>query len=334
MFSKLIIFDMVLFMLKKIGVLTSGGDAPGMNAAARAVVRSGIQSGLDVYGIYGGYAGLHSGNIKLLDRFSVSDVVNRGGTFLGSARFPEFKQESVRKQAIQQMRQLGIEALVVIGGDGSYMGAKALTEMGYPCIGVPGTIDNDVPGTNYTIGFDTALNLVVNAIDRLRDTSSSHSRISIIEVMGHFCGDLALLSGIAGGAEYLVFPEAGGFNEENLIKQIHAGIAKGKRHGIVVITEHLTDVQQLAKTIEKHTGLESRATVLGYIQRGGVPTARDRIIASQFGDFAVRLLLQGYGGRCVGRINNKLVHHDIIDAIENMPHLYSEELYSLSTRLF
>lgn len=321
-------------MIKKIGVLTSGGDAPGMNAAARAVVRSGIQSGLEVYGVYDGYEGLYAGRIKKLDRFSVSDVVNRGGTFLGSARFPDFKQESVRQHAIEQMKQHGIEALVVIGGDGSYMGAKALTEMGYPCIGVPGTIDNDVPGTNYTIGFDTALNLVVNAIDRLRDTSSSHKRISIIEVMGRYCGDLALLAGIAGGTEYLVIPEAGGYNEQVLIEQIYAGIAKGKKHGIVVITEKLTNVDELAKTIQRATGLESRATVLGYIQRGGVPTARDRIIASQFGDFAVRLLLEGHGGRCVGRINNQLVHHDIVYAIDNLPHLYNEELYALSSRLF
>lgn len=321
-------------MIKKIGVLTSGGDAPGMNAAARAVVRSGLRNGLEVYGVYDGYEGLHAGNIKKLDRFSVSDVVNRGGTFLGSARFPEFKEESVRREAIEQMRKVGLEALVVIGGDGSYMGAKALTEMGYPCIGIPGTIDNDVPGTNYTIGFDTALNVVVEAIDRLRDTSSSHNRISIVEVMGRYCGDLALLAGIAGGAEYLIIPEAGGLDETRLLKQIHSGIAKGKKHAIVVITEKVTDVQQLANHIESSTGVECRATVLGHIQRGGTPSARDRVIASQFGDYAVRLLLEGHGGRCIGRIDNKLVHNDIIYAIENMPHLYNKELFALSTRLF
>lgn len=321
-------------MIRKIGVLTSGGDAPGMNAAARAVVRSGLRSGLDIYGVYDGFAGLHAGKIEKLDRFAVSDVVNRGGTFLGSARFPEFKEKKVREEAIEQMRAIGLDALVVIGGDGSYMGAKALTEMGYPCIGIPGTIDNDVPGTNYTIGFDTALNVVVDAIDRLRDTSSSHKRISIVEVMGRYCGDLALWAGIAGGAEYLIIPEAGGLDEQKLLKQINAGIARGKKHAIVVITEHVTDVKKLAEVIEEDTGLESRATVLGHIQRGGIPTARDRVIASQFGDFAVRLLMEGHGGRCIGRIDNQLVHNDIIYAIENMPHLYNKELYGLSTRLF
>jgi 6-phosphofructokinase 1 len=321
-------------MVRKIGVLTSGGDAPGMNASVRAVVRSGLSHGLEVYGIYDGFAGLHAGKIERMDRHSVSDIINIGGTFLGSARFPEFKEESVRRQAIEQMKKVGMDALVVIGGDGSYMGAKKLTEMGYPCIGIPGTIDNDVAGTDFTIGFDTALNTVVDAIDRLRDTSSSHNRISIVEVMGRHCGDLALWASIAGGAEYLIIPEAGGLDEDKLIEQIKAGAAKGKKHAIVAITEHVTDVNRLAKTIEAQTGLETRATILGHIQRGGSPTARDRVLASRLGDYAVELLMQGHGGRCVGIQANQLVHHDIIDAIENMVRPFDKQMYALSDRLF
>ncbi|GAA5215440.1 6-phosphofructokinase [Corallincola platygyrae] len=321
-------------MIKRIGVLTSGGDAPGMNAAVRAVVRSGLQAGLEVYGVNNGYAGLHAGDIHKLDRYSVSDTINKGGTFLGSARFPDFKKVEVREQAIEQMKKRGIEALIVVGGDGSYMGAKKLTEMGYPCIGVPGTIDNDIAGTNFTIGFDTALNVVMEAIDRLRDTCSSHNRISIVEVMGRHCGDLALWASIAGGAEFLVIPEADAWDEAKLLKQIQDGIAKGKKHAIVVITEHVTDVNALAKNIEGQTGLETRATVLGHIQRGGSPTCRDRVLASRMGDYAVQLLLEGQGGRCVGILANKLVHHDIIEALEEMVRPFDKELYDLSQRLF
>ncbi len=322
-------------MINKIGVLTSGGDAPGMNSAIRAVVRSALVRGVEVYGVRDGYAGLHAGNIEKMSRFSVSDVINRGGTFLGSARFPEFAEEKVREEAIEQMRKLGLEALVVIGGDGSYMGAKKLTEMGYPCIGIPGTIDNDVAGTDFTIGFDTAMNTVVDAIDRLRDTSTSHRRISIVEIMGRYCGDLAIWAAIAGGCEFLVVPEAGEFDEAKLLEQINAGLAKGKKHAIVAITEHMTDVNQLAKHIEKATGLETRGTILGHIQRGGSPTARDRVLASRLGDYAVDLLLKGIGGgRCVGIQANKLVNHDIIDAIQNMVRPFDRDLYELSDRLF
>ena len=320
-------------MIKRIGVLTSGGDAPGMNAAIRAVVREGLHLGLEVYGIYDGYEGLHQNRIEKLDRKSVSDVINRGGTFLGSARFPEFKEESVRKEAIENLKQHGIEALVVIGGDGSYMGAKKLTEMGFPCIGIPGTIDNDIPGTTYTIGFDTALNIVVDAIDRLRDTSTSHKRISIVEIMGRYCGDLTLGAAVAGGAEFVVIPEKG-YNEAELLKQVQAGIDKGKKHAIIAMCEHVTNVDALAKHIEKETGRETRATILGHLQRGGTPTARDRIMASRMGSYAVKLLIDGEGGRCVGLMNSKMVHHDIIDCIENMKRPFNQELFDLSDSLF
>lgn len=320
-------------MIKKIGVLTSGGDAPGMNAAIRAVVREALYNGLEVYGIYDGYAGLHAGKIERLDRGSVSDAVNSGGTFLGSARFPEFKEESVRQEAIENLKRHGIDALVVIGGDGSYMGAKKLTEMGYPCIGLPGTIDNDIPGTTYTIGYDTALNTVVDAIDRLRDTSASHKRISIIEIMGRYCGDLTLRAAVAGGIEFVVIPEKK-YDEEALINEIAEGINRGKKHLLVAICEHVTNVEELAKDIEKTTGRETRATILGHIQRGGKPTARDRIMASRMGSFAIKVLLEGHGGRCVGMINSKMVHHDIIDCIENMTRPFNQELYDLSDSLF
>ncbi|QUM84401.1 MULTISPECIES: 6-phosphofructokinase [unclassified Moritella] len=320
-------------MIKRIGVLTSGGDAPGMNAAIRAVVREGLHLGLEVYGIYDGYAGLHQNRIEKLDRKSVSDVINRGGTFLGSARFPEFKEESVRQEAIENLKKHDIDALVVIGGDGSYMGAKKLTEMGFPCIGIPGTIDNDIPGTTYTIGFDTALNTVVDAIDRLRDTSTSHQRISIVEIMGRYCGDLTMGAAVAGGAEFVVIPEKG-YDEAELLTQVKAGIEKGKKHAIIAMCEHVTNVDALAKHIEAETGRETRATILGHLQRGGTPTARDRIMASRMGSFAVKLLLEGEGGRCVGLMNSQMVHHDIIDCINNMKRPFNQELFDLSDSLF
>lgn len=319
-------------MVNKIGVLTSGGDAPGMNAAIRAVVRAGLSNGLEVYGIHDGYLGLHRDRVEKLERRSVSDVLSRGGTILGSARFPEFREESVRQEAIANLQKHGIEALVVIGGDGSYMGAKKLTEMGYPCIGLPGTIDNDIAGTDFTIGFDTAVNVALDAIDRLRDTSSSHKRISVVEVMGRHCGDLAMWAAVAGGAEAVVVPEQN-FDKHALFRKIEEGISRGKRHALVVICEHVTDVNGLANQIEGRTGLETRATILGHIQRGGSPTARDRILASRMGAYAVDLLIAGHGGRCVGLLNNQLVHHDIVECIEKMKRPFDQEMFRLSEYL-
>ena len=286
-------------MIKKIGVLTSGGDAPGMNTAVRAVVRTCLSHDIEVFGIYDGYAGLHADKVEQLYRHSVSDLLNRGGTFLGTARFPEFKEEKVRQEAIEVLEKHGIEALIVIGGDGSYMGAKKISEMGFPCIGIPGTIDNDIAGTDYTIGFMTCLNTIVDAIDRLRDTSSSHNRISIVEIMGRHCGDLTLWAAIAGGSEYVILPEKG-FTEESLIDQIELGEKKGKKHAIIAITEHITDVNELAKRIQAKTKRETRATILGHIQRGGPPLAFDRILSSRMGSFAVELLMEGRSARCIG----------------------------------
>ena len=320
-------------MIKKIGVLTSGGDAPGMNAALRGVVRTALTEGLEVYGVKDGYLGLYENRIEKLDRSSVSDVINKGGTFLGSARFPEFRDEAVREKAIENLKEHGIDALVVVGGDGSYMGAKKLTEMGYPCIGLPGTIDNDIAGTDYTIGYLTALNTVIDAIDRLRDTSSSHQRISIVEIMGRHCGDLTLMSAIAGGCEYIITPETG-LDKEKLVNNIKDGIKKGKKHAIIALTELMMDANELAKEIEDATGRETRATVLGHIQRGGRPTAFDRVLASRMGNYAVHLLLEGHGGRCVGIQREQLVHHDIIDAIENMKRPVRHDLYKVAEELF
>ena len=320
-------------MIKKIGILTSGGDAPGMNSAVRAVIRTCLANDIEVFGIYDGYGGLHQGKIEKLDRQSASDIINRGGTFLGTARFPEFREESVRKEAIKNLKKYGIEALIVIGGDGSYMGAKKLSEMGYPCIGIPGTIDNDIAGTDYTIGFMTALNTIVDAVDRLRDTSSSHNRISIVEIMGRYCGDLTLWAAIAGGSEYVIVPEIE-FDEEALLSQLARGEAKGKKHAIIAITEHVTDVNELAKRIEAKTGRETRATVLGHIQRGGAPMAFDRILASRMGAHSVELLMEGKSARCIGIQNGQMVDHDIIECLEEMKRPFRQDLYDLSHALF
>ncbi len=319
-------------MVKKIGVLTSGGDAPGMNAAVRAVVRTGIYHEMEVFGIHNGYYGLYHDEIEPLSRRSVADTVNRGGTFLGSARFPEFREESVRKEAIKNLEKHGIEALVVCGGDGSYMGAKKLTEMGFPCIGLPGTIDNDVAGTDYTIGYFTALNTVLDAIDRLRDTSSSHKRISVVEIMGRHCGDLTIAAAICSGAEFALIPEVE-YDEEKLLNELCSHVEKGKKHAIICVTEKITNVDALANQIETATGLETRATILGHIQRGGAPTAFDRMLASRMGAYAVKLLMQGHGGRCIGIQANKLVHHDIIDALENMTRPFNPHLIELCHKL-
>ena len=291
-------------MIKKIGVLTSGGDAPGMNAAIRAVVRSGISHGLEVYAIYDGYRGLYEGKIERMYRKSVSERLNRGGTFIGTARLPEFKYKEIREVCIENLHEYGIDALVCIGGDGTYHGALELTKMGVDCIGLPGTIDNDISGTEYTIGFDTALTTIVDAVDKLRDTSSSHRRCSIVEVMGRNCGALAIHAGIAVGAEIVICAETG-YNEEEVIKTV-CEAAKTKRHCIIIVSEHTLDLADLENKINERTPFTARSTVLGYIQRGGSPTPRDRILASSMGVKAVEELLNGNGGTCICEVNGKL----------------------------
>lgn len=318
--------------IKKIGVLTSGGDAPGMNAAIRAVVRTALSYGWEVLGVKDGYAGLHEGNFVKLTSHSVSDMLNRGGTFLGTARFPQFKNEQVRKEAVEVMKQNNIDALVVIGGDGSYMGAKLISELGFPCIGLPGTIDNDIAGTDATIGFDTALNTAVEAIDRLRDTCSSHKRISVVEVMGHHCGDLAVSAAVSCGVEAVLVPEVK-WDKEEVYADIKKSVDAGKRHAILIVCELQTDVHQMAKDLEALTGLETRATVLGHIQRGGTPSAVDRVLASRMGAYACELLHNGESGRCVGVKRGELVHYDIIDCINNMKHKFMQSTYDLALKL-
>ncbi|MCH1627829.1 6-phosphofructokinase [Fredinandcohnia quinoae] len=317
--------------MKKIGVLTSGGDSPGMNAAVRAVVRKAIYHDVEVYGIYQGYAGLISGQIKKMEIGTVGDIVHRGGTILYTARCDEFKTEEGQMKGIEQLRKFGIEGLVVIGGDGSFAGAKKLTEHGFPCVGVPGTIDNDIAGTDFTIGFDTALNTVIDAIDKIRDTATSHERTYVIEVMGRHAGDLALWSGLAGGAETILIPEAN-FEMDDIVARLIRGHERGKKHSIIVVAEGVGSGVDIGKQIQEATKFETRVSVLGYIQRGGSPTAFDRVLASRLGAKAVELLLEGKGGRAVGIQQNKIVDHDILEVLDKK-HTIEEDMYVLSTEL-
>ena len=299
----------------RIGVLTSGGDAPGMNAIIRAVVRAALANNDHVFGIYDGYRGLVEGKLVEFTRKDVSEILNKGGTILGTARLPEFKFEQVRQLAVNQLKRYDIEALICIGGDGTYMGALQLHKMGIKTIGIPGTIDNDIASTDFTVGFSTALTTACEAIDKLRDTSSSHQRCSIIEVMGRHCGDLALYSGLCCGAEY-IFTNETGLDKDKLLKDLKENRLAGRRHAIVVISENMTDVYQLAKEVEDYSGYECRATILGYIQRGGAPTPEDRLLAARLGNYAVDLLHEGITGCCVGINKNSLVYTPIDEALK------------------
>lgn len=302
--------------MRKIAVLTSGGDAPGMNPAIRAVVRRGIYQGLSVVGVENGYDGLMNGNFIPMDLGSVGDIIHRGGTILRSARSEEFKTEEGRQKALQKMKEAEIEGLIVIGGDGSFRGAGKLTEQGFPTIGIPGTIDNDIAGTDYTIGFDTAVNTVVEAIDKIRDTASSHERTYIIEVMGRDAGDIALWSGLCVGAESIIIPEAE-TDMDDIINRLEHGNRRGKKHSIIVVAEGVCSGSEIAKTIQERTGLETRVTVLGHLQRGGSPSAYDRMMASQMGAKAVDLLLEGQQGVMVGFKGGQLVHAPFQEAAKD-----------------
>lgn len=285
--------------MKKIAVLTSGGDAPGMNAAIRAVVRRGIFKGLEVYGVRHGYEGLIEGDFKKMDLGSVGDIIHRGGTVLRSARSELFKTKEGRNLALESLREMGIEGLIVIGGDGSFKGAGKLTEQQFPTIGIPGTIDNDIAGTEYSIGFDTAVNTVIGAIDKIRDTAYSHERICIIEVMGREAGDIALWSGLCSGAESIIIPEAP-HTIEDIIFRIQEGQKRGKMHSIIVVAEGVCSGEELKNVIKRKFALDSRVIVLGHLQRGGSPTAYDRMMASRMGAKAVDLLIEGKKGIMVG----------------------------------
>ncbi|CCV64757.1 6-phosphofructokinase [Alteracholeplasma palmae J233] len=299
----------------KIAVLTSGGDAPGMNAAIRAVVRASLHYGFEVYGVLDGYKGLLEDRMILLNHDAVSGLLTKGGTFLGTARLPEFKDEAVREVACKNLKERGIEALIVIGGDGSYRGALALGKLGIKCIGIPGTIDNDIVGTDFTIGFNTALTTIVDAIDKLRDTSTSHQRCSIVEVMGRRSGDLALYAGICGGAEFIITPE-NPINKKKIIERMKEFKETNRRHAIIVVTENQFNVHELAKEITEASGFASRATVLGYIQRGGQPVPEDRILGSRMGSYAVDLLSQNIYGCCVGIRDSRMIHLPFVNVLD------------------
>lgn len=300
-------------IVKRIGVLTSGGDAPGMSAAIRSVVRAGLSYGLEVYAIYNGYLGMYEGNIERMYRKSVSDKTRIGGTFLGTARLPEFKEESVRAIAIENLKHYDIDAVVCIGGDGTYRGAIGLHQMGIATVGIPGTIDNDIAGTEFTIGFDTALNTAVECVDKLRDTSASHRRCSIIEVMGRNCGDLAIWTAMATGAEYVVCKETG-LDMEHLINTINKS-AQSKNHAIIIVAENMVDINYLAKEVSEKTPFQARASVLGHIQRGGKPSARDRVIATEMGVKAVQALIEGESGVCVCINDGKICTRPFSEAL-------------------
>lgn len=315
--------------MKTIGVLTSGGDAPGMNAAIRSVVRSAISMGMTVMGIHRGYNGLIDGDIEPMDVRSVSDIIHRGGTVLYTARSPEFKTEEGMQKAMENCKKFGIEGIVVIGGDGSYRGARDLSLRGIPCVGLPGTIDNDISSTDYTIGFDTAMNTAMEMVDRLRDTAQSHERCSVVEVMGRHAGHLALQVGIAVGAIAILVPEIP-CDIANVCKKIELTRKTGKEHFIVVVAEGFDQsVDDIAKTIEKETGVESRATVLGHVQRGGNPSVRDRVMASYMGYAAVKLLDQGIGNRVVCYHKDEIVDYDIYEAL-NMTKDIDREGYQMA----
>lgn len=337
--------------MRKIGVLTSGGDSPGMNAAIRAVVRTAIYHGLEVMGVYHGYDGLMKADFMPMSRSSVGDIIHRGGTMLLSARSEEFRKPEGRKKAYENLQKEGIEGLVVIGGDGSFRGAQRLVEeFNFPVIGIPGTIDNDIAGTDYTVGFDTAMNTIIDAINKVRDTATSHERTFIVETMGRHAGFLTLLSGLAGGAESILIPERN-FTVDDVIEKLKGGYARGKLHSIILVAEGIqlegdgissefrtnrTTNESVAfyvgKKIQEATGLETRVIILGHLQRGGSPTAQDRILASRLGAAAVELLLKGETGKMVGVVHDEINVLDLETAITSKKDI-NDKIYQLANIL-
>lgn len=301
--------------MKRIALLTSGGDAPGMNAAIRAVVRSGIYFGMEVFGVERGYAGLIEDNVVPMEMRSVSNIVQTGGTKLRTARCLEMLTKEGKDQAVKTLEKHGIEGLVVIGGDGSFRGAGDLSSVGIPCIGIPGTIDNDIQCTEYTIGYDTAMNTAMEMIDKLRDTTQSHARCSVVEVMGRRAGFIAVNVAMAVGAEAALTLERPYDLDKIAAKMIRTRDSKGKNHFIIVVSEGVGQVENIARTIQEMTGIESRATVLGHVQRGGSPTVRDRIAATELGYHAVELLEQGIGNRIVGFKDGKVYDIDLHEGL-------------------
>ncbi len=318
--------------MKKIAILTSGGDAPGMNAAVRAAVRTGLSTDMEVFGIKRGYEGLLDGEIKKMEWHSVGDILQRGGTILRTARSERFREAKWQKHAVDMLQTFGIEGLIVVGGDGSFHGGLELDRLGVTVIGIPGTIDNDLGCTDYTIGFDTAVNTVLSMISNLRDTASAHERTTIVEVMGRHCGDIALHAGLAGGADVILVPEME--TDINMVcRRVLRGQQSGKMHSIIMKAEGVDmSVQQLAEIIEDRTGREVRSVVPGYIQRGGTPTGRDRMLASVMASKAVKLLYDDERSKAIGIINNEIIAVDLADALE-MKKEFRKDLYEIAELL-
>lgn len=319
--------------MKRIGVMTSGGDAPGMNAAVRAVVRRGESLGIEVYGITNGYRGLVNGEISRLTSKDVGGILNRGGTMLFSARYPEFADKEGQLKGVEQLKKHGIEGVVVIGGDGSFRGAQALSNHGFPTIGVPGTIDNDIAGTDYTLGFDTTVNTVVEALDRVRDTAGSHGRVLVVEVMGRDAGDIAIWSGLSSGAEAIVIPEKP-HDVNEIVETLKDGFATGKNQGLIVLAEGVMSANELVSQIEEiDATIDIRGVVLGHIQRGGQPTVRDRVLGSSFGARAVELLTGGKSGLCVAVVNEDIVTNKFDDIFSKLKHEPKIHLHDINQYL-
>ena len=316
----------------KIAVLTSGGDAPGMNAAIRAVVRTCLYHNIEVYAVYDGYRGLVTGKFEKADRKLVSEILTRGGTILGTARMNSFKDKEIRSIAIENLRRAGIDCLIAIGGDGTYRGAMALNDEGFPTIGIPSSIDNDIAGTDYTIGFHTALQTIVDDIDKLKDTSSSHQRASIVETMGRHNGDLALYAGLSTGAEFIITPEHP-MDKETIIDALKRHKIEGRRNAIIVITENILNVYDFAKEITEQSGFSCRATVLGYVQRGGSPVPQDRMLAGRMGAYAVELALKKTFGVAIGIRHEDIVHYPLIKAFEEKDKSILKGLFELAPKI-
>ncbi|EGC02761.1 MULTISPECIES: 6-phosphofructokinase [Ruminococcus] len=314
-------------MAKKIGVLTSGGDAPGMNAAVRAVCRAALARGMEVVGIKRGYNGLLNGEIIEMNARTVSNIIQRGGTCLYTARCPEFRNKEGVQKGADKCREIGLDGIVVIGGDGSFRGAADLSAMGIPCIGLPGTIDNDISCTEYTIGYDTAMNTAMEMIDKIRDTAQSHDRCSVVEVMGRNAGYIAINVGLAVGAEAVITPEED-YDLDAICAKMQKVMKSGKTHFLIVVAEGVGKTEEITKLIQEKTGVETRATILGHVQRGGSPTVRDRVIATQMGYHAVELLEKGIGNRVVGMRDNKIYDVDIQEAL-SMTKPFEDELYAI-----
>ena len=314
--------------MRRIGIMTSGGDSPGMNAAIRAAVRCGIEAGFEVYGIFRGYEGLLDGDIKQLDRSSVGDILQRGGTMLKTARSERFRTPEGQEKAVQMLETFGIEGLIVIGGDGSLTGGLALSKRGIKVMGLPGTIDNDLAYTDYTIGFDTAVTTVLEAITKIRDTSSSHERTTIIEVMGRYCGDIALYAGLAGGAEAVLVPEIE-TNLNEVCQRIVMGANRGKQHSLIIKAEGVNiSSQDLTEAIGRKTGRDTKLVVLSYLQRGGSPTLRDRLLATQCAAKAIELLKLGSDSKAIGTVNGAIMDMDLEEAL-NQEREVNREIFNL-----